>query len=44
MYGRHDAGTSSTMATHQPADTTKATVARTVCQMRRRSPVGAARR
>ncbi len=41
MYGRAAAGTSSTIATHQPADTTSASPASSSWRTRRPSPVGA---
>ncbi|RAO50566.1 hypothetical protein PSN01_04504 [Micromonospora saelicesensis] len=44
MYGRALAGTSSTSATHQPAETTTANPASSNCRTRRHSPVGAANR
>jgi hypothetical protein len=44
MYGRADAGTSSTIATHHAIAATKATVATASCQIRRHHPVGAASR
>ncbi len=44
MYGRDAAGQSATIATHQPAATTIATVASVTCPIRRRSEVGAATR
>jgi hypothetical protein len=37
MYGRDDAGTSSTMATHQPADTSTASPPASSCRIRRPS-------
>ena len=42
MYGRADAGISSTMATHHPAETSSATPAPISWPNRRRSGVGAA--
>ncbi len=42
MYGRLLLGQSSTTATHQPDETTRATPASRMCQSRRRKPVGAA--
>ena len=44
MYGRVEAGTSSTIATHQPAATTIAAPATSSCRTRRQNPVGAATR
>ncbi len=44
MYGRADAGTSSTTATHQPPATTIASPPASSCRTRRHSPVGATTR
>jgi hypothetical protein len=44
MYGRHAAGTSSTIATHQPAAATIARPARSRSRIRRTIPTGAATR
>ncbi len=41
-YGRHDEGTSSTIATHQPKLATNTTQATASCQTRRQKRVGAA--
>ncbi len=40
MYGRDDAGTSSTIATHQPADTSTASPPASSCRIRRPSRGG----
>jgi hypothetical protein len=42
IIGRDAAGHRATIATHQPALTTTASPPASVCQVRRRSPVGAA--
>ena len=42
MYGRADAGTSSTTTTHHPAETTSAAPAASRCPILRPSVVGAA--
>ena len=44
IYGRLDAGVSSTIATHQPAETTMAPAPASNCQDRRTSPPGPATR
>ncbi|PSK63387.1 hypothetical protein B0E53_04668 [Micromonospora sp. MH33] len=44
MYGRALAGTSSTIATHQPAATTTASPESSSWRIRRQKPVGAASR
>ncbi len=44
MYGRAEAGISSTIATHQPPETSSATPASSICRTRRQNPVGATTR